>query len=327
MPTDAPTDPFFELLTDALRAGPGSPQWRDAVAALRVKGADDSDEYRLLIRTREDLESGREYRSVRAGTGFTRNVMDRLGEQESDTRKTLPIANIIAIVCAIAIIVAVGYIIYRVASPAPEPDQQAIENLIAESNHFLTDIADAHFAGAVPDGWKQIGSLGLTFNDALRPDASTTNEGGGVYYLSPVVASPSFMVEAMIDAPKATDAMWVQVFASADPSFSADRATSSQELVWTLAGNSQSVAINGNVKPISTKPPTGQFPVRLLINGNLAVVEVGQRKADGKIEFTKVWAGAHHLPGADRYVGVRFLRTKAGAEPAPAIAFVKIAKG
>ena len=31
MPTDAPTDPFFELLTDALRAGPGSPQWRDAV--------------------------------------------------------------------------------------------------------------------------------------------------------------------------------------------------------------------------------------------------------------------------------------------------------
>src|SRR5690242_12889926 len=108
MPTDAPTDPFFELLTDALRAGPGSPQWRDAVAALREKGADDTDEYRLLIRTREDLESGREYRSVRAGVGFTRNVMDRLGEQETDGRKTLPIANIIAILCAIAIIVAVG---------------------------------------------------------------------------------------------------------------------------------------------------------------------------------------------------------------------------
>jgi len=29
------SDPFFELLTDALRAGPGSPQWHQAVQRLR----------------------------------------------------------------------------------------------------------------------------------------------------------------------------------------------------------------------------------------------------------------------------------------------------
>ena len=327
MPTDAPTDPFFELLTDALRAGPGSPQWRDAVAALREKGADDTDEYRLLIRTREDLESGRDYRSVRAGVGFTRKVMDSLDEQDTSGSKSLPIANLVAIICALAIIVAVGYVIYRVASPAPEPDQQAVQQLIDESNHFLTDIADAHFSGAVPDGWKQIGALPLNFDNALRPSAATANEGGGVYYLTPVLAQPSFMTEAMVDTSKATDATWVQVFVSADDNFSTDRATSSQEVVWTMQGHTQSVAINGSVKPISINPPRGQFPVRLLINSNIAVVEVGQPRPDGKLEFTKVWSGAHHLAGSARYVGVRFLCTRAGGEPAPAITSVKIAKG
>jgi hypothetical protein len=326
MAADAPTDPFFDLLTDALRAGPGSPQWRDAVAALRQKGADDSDEYRLLIRTRENLESGREYRGVRAGAGFTRKVMDRLGEPQDDGRQTLPIANIVAVLCALGIIVAIGYVIYRVASPTAEPDQQAIQQLIDESTHFLTDIADAQFAGVPPQGWKQIGQLPLSFDGAMTPSAQVKDQGSGVYYETPIVAPPSFMAEAMVDAPKPTDAVWVQVFVSADANFSADRATSSQELVWTLQGSRQSVAVNGNVKPAATKPPTGQFPVRLLMNGNLAVVEVGQRKPDGKIEFTRVWAGAHHLSGNTRYVGVRFLCTRAATDPPPAIASVKIAR-
>ena len=48
--TDVEKDPFLVLLSDALRAGPGSPQWHDAVAALRQKGLDGTDEHRLLIR-------------------------------------------------------------------------------------------------------------------------------------------------------------------------------------------------------------------------------------------------------------------------------------
>ena len=77
--TQFESDADLKLLTDALRAGPASPQWHEAVTQLRAGGVNGSDasadEYRLLVAARENLESGREYRSVRAGPGFTRKVM------------------------------------------------------------------------------------------------------------------------------------------------------------------------------------------------------------------------------------------------------------
>src|SRR2546423_9357159 len=110
MPAPAETDPFFNLLTDALRAGPASPQWRDAVAHLREQGAGESDEFRLLIDARESLESGKEYRSVRAGAGFTNKLMGQLGEQEQP-RKALPWGTIIGVVCTIAVLASLVYVI------------------------------------------------------------------------------------------------------------------------------------------------------------------------------------------------------------------------
>ena len=50
-PTEIEKDPFLVLLTDALRAGPGSPEWRDAVATLKTSD-ERVDEYRLLIEAR-----------------------------------------------------------------------------------------------------------------------------------------------------------------------------------------------------------------------------------------------------------------------------------
>src|SRR4051812_48367275 len=67
MPDAVETNPLFPLLTDALRAGPGSPEWHQAVAKLRAEGLADSDEYKLLVTVREHLASGRDYKSIRAG--------------------------------------------------------------------------------------------------------------------------------------------------------------------------------------------------------------------------------------------------------------------
>src|SRR3954468_22936627 len=98
------SDPFFELLTDALRAGPGSPQWHQAVQKLRHDNtlgtalgtaAADADEYRLLCDAREHLESGREYRSVRPGAGFTRRLFTEL-QDESVPGGAAPTATVIA---------------------------------------------------------------------------------------------------------------------------------------------------------------------------------------------------------------------------------------
>jgi hypothetical protein len=63
------SEEFMTLLGEALRAGPASPEWHQAVGILRAHGGD-SDEYQMLCAARERLESGKEYRSLRAGPGF-----------------------------------------------------------------------------------------------------------------------------------------------------------------------------------------------------------------------------------------------------------------
>ena len=67
-------DPFLTLLTDALRGGPGSPEWREAVAKLQAGGIPDAQQYQALVDARENLEGGKSYRSIRAGAGFTRKL-------------------------------------------------------------------------------------------------------------------------------------------------------------------------------------------------------------------------------------------------------------
>jgi hypothetical protein len=98
------SDQFLKLLTDALRAGPGSPQWHEAVGQLRADGSTEADEYRLLLQAREDLESGREYRSVRAGAGFTRKVMDGIEQEGAGGPEKVPTTNLLAILGLIGIV-------------------------------------------------------------------------------------------------------------------------------------------------------------------------------------------------------------------------------
>ena len=55
--TDLQSDQFMTLLTDALRSGPGSPEWNQAVKALRASGQN-ADEYAMLTAARESLAGG-----------------------------------------------------------------------------------------------------------------------------------------------------------------------------------------------------------------------------------------------------------------------------
>src|SRR2546421_8100566 len=104
---DLQSDEFMTLLTDALRAGPGSPEWSQAVKALRASNQN-MDEYTLLYTAREHLESGKDYRSVRAGPGFTRKLLGGI-EQESQSGTGVPTASIIALLAAVTILVGVVF--------------------------------------------------------------------------------------------------------------------------------------------------------------------------------------------------------------------------
>jgi len=162
--TNVQADPMFQLLTDALRAGPGSPEWHQAVSKLRQGGVEHADEYKLLVAVREHLESGRDYRSIRAGPGFTRKLLEGLDKAEPVRRRDgPPVATMIAAVSGLVLLAVVAFVIVQLVKRgqvAPQPG----ETTDLQHAYFPTVVAQATFdapGGAVPPGWKSIGELSI----------------------------------------------------------------------------------------------------------------------------------------------------------------------
>src|SRR5256885_7725261 len=146
--TQYESDQYLRLLTDALRAGPGTPEWHEAVATLRSRGeAAIGDEYRLLVTAREHLESGKEYRSVRAGPAFTRRLMSQIDQQaQIPQRRIVPAPTIIAIVSAVVLVGAIaliGYLVSRGAGASPAIDQLA-------NTYFVNTLVTGDFSNSLP---------------------------------------------------------------------------------------------------------------------------------------------------------------------------------
>src|SRR5437870_2149740 len=153
--TQFDSDQFLKLLTEALRAGPGSPQWHEAVNQLKTSSLADADEYRMLINAREHLESGRDYRSIRAGPGFTHKVMSAIDEESAAQAPAPPSAGTIALVAAagiIAIITIVAIIWYRGGPPQPNPSDLA--NIVFAQTLISTDFIQTQ---AIPPEWRTFG--------------------------------------------------------------------------------------------------------------------------------------------------------------------------
>jgi hypothetical protein len=305
---DIEKDPFLTLLTDALRAGPGTPQWHEAVAKLNTSDKQ-VDEYRLLIEARETLESGRDYRSVRAGPGFTRNLLTSLENEKQPVRRTRRISTptLIALICGLVILAVIGLLVSQLIPRGPVNPvnpQKAIDDLAG--TYFPNDILSVSFADGIPMSWRMIGSLPVQTSDAgLRAASADVPPdgyiGGGVAASDPISADQAFSFQVNLHVAAPEKDLTPQVFVSNSSDFSPDRATGSQELVWWLQGREQKVVVNGNVERRAALNPRGQtVTVRIIMNRDLAIVE-----ADGH----RLWAGPHHLGSSPRYLGVRFIRT------------------
>lgn len=312
---DIDNDPFLVLLTDALRAGPGSPQWHEAVAKLKTSAAP-VDEYQLLIEARQALESGKDYRSVRAGPGFTRKLLNDINQQKPPgiSGRRIPVASVVALI-AVAVIVIVGaalvYELYPRTNPSPGPGVKGIEDLAA--SYFPNIVLSSTFEMGIPTAWRTIGSLPLECRDGLRAGAADVQPGnyvgGGIVSIDPFSAEQPFSALVTIRTEKPQDTLIPQVFITNNPDFSTDRAVSSGvELVWQLKSGQQQVVLGGDIKqrtPLPAHNPT--LSVRLVVNHDLAVLECNGQP---------IWAGPNALGDKPRYLGVRFLRT-AGAPSGP----------
>ena len=317
----------LQLLTDALRAGPGSPEWRAAMEAVGASSSVEQDEYKLLYTARERLASGRQYREVRAGPGFTRRVFDAI-EQDDDSPgsmpRALPAANLIAAISALVILGVLAIVAWLII-PSSEVRQQQQANDLSQT-YFVNRIVDSTFANALGADWNPFGKLALHVKDGLRPgvidgggEASQTFLGGGVTHRRTIEANQPFAVEATVRIPKPTDDVIVQVFVTDSPTFTGDNAMTPREIVWHLRGSQASVATPaGNVELADTPIRAGQrITVRIAANQSDATVEMNGRR---------LWSGPNQLdPKKPRTVGVRFLaQGKVDEKVVPVVESVRV---
>lgn len=330
--TDIESEQFQTLLSDALRAGPGSPEWHRAVGTLRASGAKGADEMQLLIRAREDLESGKEYRSIKAGPGFTRKVLTAIEDEGNAGGRGIPSANIVALIAAAAILAVVIVVAVVLFKSGPGPTPPKVEQL--QALYFASPLAAADFESATEIGpeWKSTGEVPLkVINKGLRPQTVTPVADDKREYRAGVLArSESISPDqpAMIEATfklkgPPSDAIIPQVFVSDAPIDEA-RGASAHELVWLLKGAQPQL-----VKPDMSVPPTAvkldlnkggahTIVVKMRFNLDTVIVETGDKR---------LYEGPHGLAATGpRYVGVRFLRKVGDSTDGVWLAGVKVLK-
>jgi len=297
--TQFETDEFLKLLSEALRAGPGSPAWREAITCLTAERLTEADEYRLLMTVREDLESGRGYRAIRAGPGFTRKVMQRVEEEAQERSRGIPTPTLIAILAGaviVATIAILAVVLYR-----SHPSGGTLADLSA--TYFSKPLLASDFSQSIPPEWKKFGQEPVISvrEKGLRAGPARGDKDyktGGISFASPIPAGRSFAIEATIRMARPTSQVYVQVFVSEDP-----LSGSAREFVVNLKDGSLGSYGAGDQEagpPVSVQP--GSLSLTIKMNQQFVIV---QRGADNREE--QLYEGPHGLSGqAARYVGVRF---------------------
>jgi hypothetical protein len=308
---DLNSDAFAELLAEALRAGPGSPQWHEVISILNVDG-DQAHQHRQLLKARQRLQSGRDWRSVRAGPGFTRRLFSRL--EESGNASTLSAPGLIAAISICVALIVLG-IVAMLLWPTPDAGR-TLSNV-----YLVRPIAHAEFNDELPRGWEMIGSLPLETARGLRPASTSPTDGmtgGALLWSQALDASEPFAVEVRLRAAKPEDSIIVQVFISDRPDYNAN-AISSIEVVWQLRARSSELLLpDGRLHTTLQRAMTARLDmaIRLAMDRQQMSLEVnGQR----------LWTGPHQL-SADRprHVGVRFLRQGQAASDAIVVQSLRI---
>ena len=305
---DIESDPFLQLLTDALRAGPGSPEWHQAVSRLRAgNGSGISkaqlDDYQLLVTAREHLESGRSYREIRPGPGFTRKVLAGIDAEVSAAPRgasALPAANLIAILGSMAVLAVLGVIGFWLLHSAPVQTNEDLANI-----YFGTTVTAVTFDGPLPGAWCEVGPMPVDPAHGLRPASTAPTsgyDGGGIVTTAGLAPDQPFAVEATLRINHLTNGVIPQVFVTDQPDFDSDRATSPHELVWVIRdGKAQAVLPNGQFSGSTDTIKDGQtITVRVVVGREAAQIISGRKT---------LFAGPSQLAGdRPRFLGVRFLR-------------------
>ena len=315
-------DPRLRLLTDALRAGPGTAEWAAAVSQAQAMGAAAGmDEYAVLRAARERLAEGRAYRSVRAGPGFGRRLMARVDADLATRPRSRLSAGLFAYVGVGLAVGALGLVVALVlrTTAGEGTGQQELARA-----YFPTTFASATLRGPLPPGWRTIGSLSLEPTDGLALDpehpvtAGDGYAGGGLATRKAAAGDEPLAVQATFHFGHVGPGCVPQLFVADSAAFSDERGVSPHELVWLVQDGQGQVALaDGRVTDPRLKVHANdEVAVKLVVapGGDAAVVCNGQ----------VLWTGGSGLADGPRYAGVRLLYRGGGRADAVSVQNVKV---
>lgn len=301
-------DAVLTLLTDALRAGPGSPEWSRALAATRERSlaGDEDNEYQLLMIARENLESGRHYREVRAGPEFSRRVLGAVDNEP--VRWIKRPGSLTAIFMGVAVlaiaIMLTTLVVWLAMGGSPEG-----ENL---AGLYLNQVmAAATFDGPLPHkDWRHIGPLKLDTAHGLKPLNVATKpahhghrvvQGGAIVTKTGLRSSKTMAVQAVFSFGHVVDDLVPELFVTDSPHYSAERTTTTHEVAWLVRGGRMHVVL-----------PDGRFAgqsLRISDRSKVSVrIIVGWRKVRVVADDHVLYDGISGLSAGPRFCGVRLLR-------------------
>jgi hypothetical protein len=288
---------MLKLLTDALRRGPGSPEWHEAIQQLRTSGAKGADEHRLLITVRERLEAGQEYRSVRAGPAFTSELFSKLEKDPEGAPRRPWIALVVATLCLIVVIGSAAMLTnYLSNKPARDP---AIERLAQQL--FVNPTFRVTFEKPVTTGLTTIGDLKLESNGGLRiANVAGPNDPRGtvvVRHADPLNLTGGTCVELDTVLNRAGDATAGIVLWPADL---AEPRTGSGTFIFSMDSGGYTVIAGGSTTRVARSIQAGKYTLRLKVAGDVAIAEVSGQE---------IWSGRHEVGTATAQLGIRLQKT------------------
>jgi hypothetical protein len=299
---------LFELLTDALRSGPGSASW---VAAVQEFGArEGSDEYHRLLKARQRLESGKHYRALESSAALSEAVMASVAAADAaglPQRKPLSIRTValVGALAAAVVLVAAGLFIEIMMSNTGFSGGGGI-NLPAAGP--VAEAGSRSFDSIVPVGWQTIGSLRVKSEHGLRlaGGLKQVDQFGGLFWDNPLPQSRPFRLNAKVRY-MGTASVSPEIFLTDDQTFDDERpAAGNHEFAWAVLDDKprvrladQSLAFSGDA---ILPGQTVTLAVEIKIDGASASV------ATENAGVRACWSGKHLLDTDKPWrMGLRFV--------------------
>lgn len=271
--TEFETDQMLKLLTEALRRGPASPQWHEALEQLRHSGAQDADDYRLLMTVRQRLESGQTYRQVRAGPGFTRDLFQKIAAVSESANNRGRTAVCIALICAAVLIGSIA-IILQMMTNGQTP---SVESSKLAQTLFVSSVRQWDFNSEMPEEVLISGALKLQVQDGLRAARQDATADATVTSPESLDLSTAVCVEAQVQFQPNQDVR-IEIGVAPENTLAAAGGVS------ILLQDKGFVVTQGQTFTIDRSLQSASYTVRIKLDASHAMIDVNGQP---------VWSGTH----------------------------------